>query len=185
MSSKFKKWCSIHLRIVPARAVNYGFHVYCREYRIAPATSGTLPTLGTESGVELDTSRKTALVAFYYRQLLISSPDARTSALTSFDSSLSCARWPPVQALRATSALPSGLFGPDDCCHGFHRLMASLCCLRRSGVQPLFFGISFLCGRTLYFLRTFTEGIIKPRKGLKERVKWILLAIILYPYAVA
>ena len=60
----------------------------------------------------------------------------------------SFSQWAPVQALPDTAALPSRLFGPVDLLHGFRRLIASLCRLRRSGVhpvaaqrQPLFFAV--------------------------------------------
>ena len=61
---------------------------------------------------------------------------SRKAPFKAFTISLSTNQCPPVQALRATIALPSGLFGPVDWFHGFHRLMASLCRLRRSGVHP-------------------------------------------------
>lgn len=66
-----------------------------------------------------------------------SSRDARTSALTSLDSSRSCARWPPVQAFLLTRFLPSGDLGPVDLAHGFHCLINSACRALRSNVQPL------------------------------------------------
>jgi len=79
-----------------------------------------------------------ALVPFFsYRQLLTSSRDARTSALTILVSSRSCARKPPRHALRLTSALPSADFGPVDCTHGCHCLINSACRCLRSNVQPL------------------------------------------------
>jgi hypothetical protein len=82
------------------------------------------------------TARKMALVPFFsYLQLETSSRDTRTSALTSLVSSRSCARWPPVQALRPTRCLPSGDLGPVDLAHGFHCLINSACRALRSGVQ--------------------------------------------------
>ena len=60
-----------------------------------------------------------------------------SSAFSVLDSSRSCARCPPCQALRDTLALPSGVAGPVDCSHGFQRLMASACLRLRSKVQPL------------------------------------------------
>jgi hypothetical protein len=36
----------------------------------------------------------------------------------------------------ADAALPSRLVGPEDFAHGFQRLIASACFLRRSKVQP-------------------------------------------------
>ena len=86
--------------------------------------------------VEAPQPRKMALVSFFnYRQRLTSSRDARTSALTSLDSSRSCTRWPPVQALRRTRCLPSVDRGPVDLAHGFHCLINSACRALRSGVQ--------------------------------------------------
>ena len=80
--------------------------------------------------------RKMALVLFLsYQQLLTSPRDARTSALTILESSRSCARWPPFQALRPTRDLPVGDFGPVDLAHGIHRLINSACLALRSGVQ--------------------------------------------------
>ena len=79
-----------------------------------------------------------ALAPFFnYRQLLTISRDARTSALTILVSSRSCARRPPVQALRLTLSLPSIDFGPVDLAHGFHCLINSACRCLRSNVQPL------------------------------------------------
>lgn len=69
--------------------------------------------------------------------LEVMSRAAFTSALTSLDSSRSCARWPPVQALRPTRALPSFVTGPVDLAQGFHCLISSACRRLRSGVQPL------------------------------------------------
>ena len=60
-----------------------------------------------------------------------------SSAFSVLVSSRSCARWPPFQALRETLSRPSGVVGPVDCSHGFHRLMASACLRLRSNVQPL------------------------------------------------
>lgn len=59
-----------------------------------------------------------------------------SSAFSSLDSSRSCARCPPCQALRDTRALPSGVLGPVDCSHGFQRLICSACRCLRSNVQP-------------------------------------------------
>ena len=61
---------------------------------------------------------------------------SRNAPLSSFTAFRNISQYPPLQALRATTALPSGLLGPVDCCHGFHCLIASLCCLRRSSVHP-------------------------------------------------
>ena len=83
-------------------------------------------------------ARKMALVPFFnYRQLETSSRDCLTCWLTILDSSRSCCRWPPVQALRLTRSLPSGDLGPVDLAHGFHCLMDSACRCLRSNVQPL------------------------------------------------
>lgn len=60
---------------------------------------------------------------------------AASSAFSSLDSSRSCARCPPFQALRDTIALPSGVLGPVDCSHGFQRLICSACRCLRSNVQ--------------------------------------------------
>ena len=58
------------------------------------------------------------------------------SAFTILVISRSRCREPPRQGLRATRALPSSVTGPVDLVHGFHRLIASLCRLRRSDVHP-------------------------------------------------
>lgn len=58
-----------------------------------------------------------------------------SSAFSSLDSSRSCARCPPCQALRDTRALPSGVLGPVDCSHGLHCRISSACRCRRSNVQ--------------------------------------------------
>ena len=79
-----------------------------------------------------------ALVPFFnYRQLDTSSRAARTSALTILVSSRSCARWPPVQALRLTRSLPSCDLGPVELAHGLHCLINSACRCLRSKVHPL------------------------------------------------
>jgi hypothetical protein len=70
-----------------------------------------------------------------YRQLETSSRACRHSALTILDSSRSCCRWPPVQALRLTRALPSCDLGPVDLAHGFQCLINSACRALRSSVQ--------------------------------------------------
>ena len=58
-----------------------------------------------------------------------------SSAFSVLDSSRSCARCPPCQALRDTLALPSAVLGPVDCSHGFQRLICSACRCLRSNVQ--------------------------------------------------
>ena len=60
-----------------------------------------------------------------------------SSAFSSLDSSRSCARCPPCQALRDTRALPSGVLGPVDLAHGLQFLISSACRCLRSNVQPL------------------------------------------------
>ena len=45
--------------------------------------------------------------------------------------------WPPLKALRDTTALPSGVFAPVDLAQGFHCLMALDCLALRSGVQVI------------------------------------------------
>ena len=60
---------------------------------------------------------------------------AASSAFRDFDSSRSCCRRPPFQALRETSALPSGVLGPVDRSHGLQRLINSACRCLRSGDQ--------------------------------------------------
>ena len=74
---------------------------------------------------------------FGYQQLFTSSRACLTCSLTILVSSRSCARWPPVQALRLTRSLPSGDLGPVDCFHGFHSLINSACLALRSNVHPL------------------------------------------------
>ena len=82
--------------------------------------------------------RKMALVPFFsYPQLLPSSRACLTCSLTILVSSRSCARWPPVQALRPTRSLPSTDLGPVDCFHGFHSLIDSACLALRSNDHPL------------------------------------------------
>ena len=82
--------------------------------------------------------RKMALVPFFsYPQLSTSSRACLTCSLTILVSSRSCARWPPVQALRLTRSLPSSDVGPVDLAHGFHCLINSACLALRSGVHPL------------------------------------------------
>lgn len=51
---------------------------------------------------------------------------------------------PPVQALPDTADVPSGLSGSVDFAHDFHRLIASLYRLHRSGVHP-FAGLLMVC----------------------------------------
>lgn len=43
---------------------------------------------------------------------------------------------PPFHALREETVLPALLRGPVDLPHGRHRLIASACLARRSGVHP-------------------------------------------------
>ena len=65
---------------------------------------------------------------------------SRCSRIASFNAFTVCrntSQCPLVQALRATAALPSGLFGRLDCCHGFHRLIASLCFLHGNAASSL------------------------------------------------
>ena len=84
---------------------------------------------------------KMALVPFFsYQTVLTVATSFRaclSSSFTILDSSRSSARWPPVQALRLTRALPSCDLGPVDLAHGFHCLINSACRALRSNVQPL------------------------------------------------
>lgn len=69
--------------------------------------------------------------------VLLNSRIAASSAFSSLVRSRSWGRIPPCQALRDTCALPSGVLGPVDFCHGLHCLINSACRRRRSNVQPL------------------------------------------------
>lgn len=60
-----------------------------------------------------------------------------SSAFSVLDSSRSCARCPPCQALRLTRSLPSSDLGPVDLAHGLQFLISSACRCLRSNVQPL------------------------------------------------
>ena len=111
---------SMAVRPAPALPAPQGLHSVCKPVAWVPCL-GTLP--GYLVWVPCP-SRGMALVPFFnYRQLLTSSREARTSALTSLDSSRSCARWPPVQAFLLTRCLPSGDLGPVDLAHGAHCLI--------------------------------------------------------------
>lgn len=67
---------------------------------------------------------------------IVSCPISASSAFTALANFRSCCRCPPLQALRATTCLPSSVLGPVDCSHGRQRLISSACRCRRSMLQP-------------------------------------------------
>ena len=81
--------------------------------------------------------RKLLLSQFHCWQRSTRSREARTSALTSLESSRNFFQYPPVHALRDALALPSGVFGPVDCSHGFQVRINAACRALRSGVQEV------------------------------------------------
>ena len=93
---------------------------------------------------------------------------ARIASFSSLMASRNFFHSPPAQALPDAAALPSGLFGPVDCCHGFHCLIASLCRLRRSGVHPLFFCIFFVRVNPLLFAYLY-RGNNQASQGLERK----------------
>ncbi len=58
------------------------------------------------------------------RTLASKSSASRNSSLTSFESNLSCCRWPPRQELRAALVLPASVTGPVDRLHGCQVLIS-------------------------------------------------------------
>lgn len=74
--------------------------------------------------------------AIVYFVIAIIARASRISSFSSFRSLRNSAQNPPFQAFREAFAFPSGVLGPVDFNHGFHRLIASACRDRRSGDHP-------------------------------------------------